>query len=349
MERGIMKMRKAVLRSPGEVEIMEVDVPKCPDGGVVVKVQACAICGTDVESFLHGQRMSQLPPDLGHELTGIVSMVGQGDHSFTEGDRVVLNQSVPCGECPDCEKGYENLCDRTIRIGGGFADYVEIPAMAVQKGNLLKMPEELSFQTGTLTEALAAVVNGHELIDIRLGDTVLVIGAGAVGCLHCQLAKAKGALRVILSDINGRRLNDAGEVSGADLLINSSAEDLVSRIKHETQGLGVEKVIVACSSGAAQEEALQVVAKRGIVSLFGFTLKEWPWIKFDSNDCHCREFFVTGAFAYSRRQFKLALDLLTRGIVKPAQLITHVLPLEKVVEAMEIMKQGSGLKVLVGF
>ena len=142
------------------------EMPLCPDGGVVVKVEACAVCGTDVENFLHGQRMSQLPPDLGHELTGVVSEVGSGSHHFVVGDRVALNQSVPCGECTDCENGYENLCDHTTRIGGGFAEYIPIPALAIQSGNLLKIPDDLSFRAGTHAEALAAVVNSHELIDI---------------------------------------------------------------------------------------------------------------------------------------------------------------------------------------
>jgi L-iditol 2-dehydrogenase len=342
-----MKMKKAVLRGPGQVEVVEIDVPQCPDGGVVVKVEACAVCGTDVENYLHGQRMSQLPPDLGHELTGIVSDVGDGNQHFRVGDRVALNQSVPCGECTDCENGYENLCDHTTRVGGGFSEYIPIPALAVQSGNLLLMPAELSFRAGTHAEALAAVVNSHELIDVKLGDTVLVIGAGAVGCLHCQLAKAEGASRIILSDINAERLNLIKELSGADIIINSSAEDLEARIKDETGGLGVAKIIVACSSGAAQEQALRLVAKRGTVSMFGFTHKEWPWIKFDSNDCHYREFFVTGAFAYSRKQFKLALDLLARGVTKTEQLNTHMFPLDRAVEALETMKQGAGLKVLV--
>ena len=342
-----MKMKKAVLQGPGEVEVVEMDVPKCPDGGVVVKVEACAVCGTDVENYLHGQRMSQLPPDLGHELTGVVAEIGKGVNSFSVGDRVALNQSVPCGECPDCENGYENLCDHTTRVGGGFGEYISIPALAVQSGNLLKIPDDLSFRAGTHAEALAAVVNSHELIDVKLGDTVLVIGAGAVGCLHCQLAKAEGASRIILSDINAERLNMISELSGADLIIDSSAEDLETRVKEETSGHGVDRVIVACSSGVAQEQALRMVAKRGTVSMFGFTHKEWPWIKFDSNECHYREFFVTGAFAYSRKQFKLALDLLGRGVIETEALNTDVFPLDRAVEALKTMKQGAGLKVLV--
>ncbi|MGD1973554.1 MAG: zinc-binding dehydrogenase [Desulfobacterales bacterium] len=342
-----MKIKKAVLQGPGQVEVVEMDMPKCPEDGVVVKLEACAVCGTDVENFLHGQRMSQLPPDLGHELTGVISEVANGTYHYAVGDRVALNQSVPCGDCVDCENGYENLCDHTTRIGGGFAEYIPIPALAIESGNLLKMPDDLSFRDGTHAEALAAVVNSHELINIKLGDTVLVIGAGAVGCLHCQLAKAAGASRVILSDINAERLNLISEISEADLIINSSTDDLEAKIKDLTSGQGVDKVIVACSSGVAQEQALRMVAKRGTVSMFGFTHKEWPWIKFDSNDCHYREFFVTGAFAYSRKQFKMALDLLARGIVKTEQLNTHVFPLDRVVEALETMKQGIGLKILV--
>jgi L-iditol 2-dehydrogenase len=340
-------MRKAVLRGPEVVEIVNVDLPECPEGGVIVKVEACAVCGTDVESYFHGQRMAQLPTELGHELSGTIRLVGGGVHSFKVGDRVVLNQSVPCGQCPDCEKGHENLCDRTLRIGGGFADYIEIPPVVLSKGNLLRLPDSVSFPAATLTEAFAAVVHAQELLDVRLGDTVLVIGAGAGGCLHGQLAKARGAMKVIQADINGERLRTAQEVSGVDLLIDSSSEDLVSRVRKETNGLGVDKVIVACSSGAAQEQALQSVAKRGMVSLFGFTTKDTPWIKFDSNACHYREYFVTGAFAYSRYQFKVALDLIAHGVIRSDRLITHVFPLEAVAEALCLMKRGAGLKTII--
>lgn len=342
-----MKMKKAVLRGPGQVEIVEMDAPQCPEGGVIVKVVSCAVCGTDVENYLHGQRMSQLPPDLGHELTGEVTAVDSTVTHFAVGDRVALNQSVPCGECPDCENGHENLCDHTTRIGGGFGEYVAIPAVAVQSGNLLKMPDSLSYRAGTHAEALAAVINCSEIMDIKLGDTVLVVGAGAVGILHCQLAKTAGAIQVILSDVNQERLDSALELSRADLTINSAEENLEERIKELTSGEGIDKIIVACSSGAAQEEAIKVVAKRGYVCMFGFTHKQWPWIKFDSNDCHYREFFVTGAFAYSRKQFKLALDLLASGAIQTDKLNTHMLPLERSVEALEAMNKGEGLKVLV--
>lgn len=342
-----MKMKKAVLRGPAKVEIVEMDVPQCPEGGVIIKVRSCAVCGTDVENYLHGQRMSQLPPDLGHELTGEITEIDSAVTTFAVGDRVALNQSVPCGECPDCENGYENLCDHTTRVGGGFGEYIAIPSVAVRSGNLLKMPEDLSYRAGTHAEALAAVVNCAEIMNIKLGDTVLVIGAGAVGILHCQLAKTAGATNVILSDVNQERLDVALELSRADLTINSAEENLEDRVKELTAGRGIDKIIVACSSGVAQEQAVRIVAKRGYVCMFGFTHKDWPWIKFDSNDCHYREFFVTGAFAYSRKQFKLALDLLASGAIQTDKLNTHLLPLSGTVDALEAMNKGEGLKVLV--
>jgi L-iditol 2-dehydrogenase len=340
-------MRKAVLRGAGCLEIVETEMPSCREGGAVVKVEACAICGTDVESFIHGQRMAQLPPQLGHELSGVVVSLSHGVDLLSVGDRVVFNQSVPCGECADCGRGYENLCDRTIRVGGGFAEYIEIPPFALQRGNLLKMPDALSFRAATLTEALAAVVNGQDLLDITLGDTVLVIGAGAVGCLHGQLAKVRGATKVIQADIKRERLEAARDVSRADVFLDSSSEHWHRRVQEETDGRGADKVIVACSSGRAQEEALQLVSKRGRVSYFGFTSKDTPWIKFDSNSCHYREYFVTGAFAYPRRQFKLALDLVTRGTVKAEGLVTHVYPLDQLARGMETMRQGLGLKIVI--
>jgi L-iditol 2-dehydrogenase len=130
-------------------------------------------------------------------------------------------------------------------------------------------------------------------------------------------------------------------------MINTAETKLQKAIEDLTYTQGIDKVIVACSSGTAQEEAIGVVAKRGYVCMFGFTHKEWPWIKFDSNDCHYREYFVTGAFAYSRKQFKLALDLLASGVIQTDKLNTHLMPLESSVEALEAMKNGEGLKVLI--
>ena len=344
-----MKMKKAVLLGPGQVEVQSVAIPTAPAGGVVVKVASCAVCGTDVETYLHGQRHSQLPTDLGHELTGTVTEVGTGENIFSVGDRVALNQSIPCGTCEDCEDGYENLCDHTTRIGGGFGEYVAIPELAIVKGNLLKIDDSLSFRDGVHAEALAAVVNCNELLDINLRDTVLVIGAGPVGFLHAQLAKVSGAAKVIITDLNQERLDVAKELSRADVLINGSVENLEKRLKEETNGRGPSKVIVANSNGNAQEQGMRVVAKRGIVSMFGFTHKEWAHIKFDSNDCHYREFFVTGAFAYSRKQFRMALDLLASGAITVEAMNTHIMPIEQVVEAMDNMKAGQGMKTLVDF
>jgi len=343
-------MRAAVLEQVGRMVIKEVPDPGCPAGGLLLRIGACAVCGTDIKVYRHGHRFIVPPRITGHELAGTVVEVGKGVRGFAVGDRVACAAVVPCGECYYCRRGIQGMCDDLRAMGyhydGGFAPYMAIPERAVRNGCVNKVPDRLSLEEAALAEPLACCVNGQELCDIRPGHTVAVVGAGPIGCMHVELARSQGATKIILIDISEERLKMSSFVE-PDVSVNSSKEDPIEAVMGATEGRGADVVIVACSSGKAQEQSLSLVAKRGVVDFFGGLPKDRPCIQFDSNLIHYREFKVVGNTGSSPQQNEVALRLLGAGKVRAARLISHRFPVEKTIEAIETAERGEGLKVIV--
>ncbi len=343
-------MKAAVYLGPEKIKIEEMPIPKPKEGEVLLKVKACAICGTDVRIYSFGQANVKPPQIIGHEIAGIIKEVGGKVKGYKEGERVVLVTSVGCGRCEFCLQGRPNICPQTKAIGyfysGGFTEYMIVPEEAVNKGNILKIPEGLSFVEASLVEPLSCCINGQEYLNIKIGETVVVIGAGPIGCLHTQLAKVSGATKVILTDLSGERLNLAQRVE-ADIYINASRENQIKRVLEETNGEGAEVIIVACPSSRAQEEALLMSKIRGRVSFFGGLPHERSHISFDSNIIHYKEISVYGSFASAHLQFKKALSLLASKKVKAERFITHKFPLKKIEEGIKMVKEGKTLKAVI--
>ncbi len=343
-------MKAAVLKDVGKLSIEEMDVPACPDGGLLIEVKACAICGTDLKCARHGHRLIQFPRVIGHEVSGIVREVGSAVSGYAAGDRVVVAPAVPCGQCFYCWRGMQSMCDSLTAIGyhydGGFAEMMAVPPSAVRAGCVNLIPGGVSFEEAAIAEPLACCINAEEITPVRTGSAVVVIGAGAVGCYHVMLACSRGAGRVILIDISAQRLEMA-RFAGADLSIDASKSDVVSMVLEETGGRGADLVITACSSGKAQEQGLAMVAKRGAVNLFGGLPKGDSVIAFDSNLPHYREFMVAGTHGSAPRHNKLALELIASGRVPAGRLVTHRLALEELPRGMEILEKGEGLKVII--
>ena len=344
-------MKAALLREVGSMEITDVPVPECPPDGLLMRVHSCAVCGTDVKVYRHGHRLIVPPRITGHELAGEIVEVGKDVTGFEVGQRVAVAPAVPCGKCRYCRRGIQSMCDDLTAIGymcdGGFAEFMAVPPLAVANGCVNSVPENVSYEEASLTEPLACCINAHELAWVGLGQTVVVIGAGPIGCLNVQLARARGATRTILMDISDRRLELSRWVN-ADLCLNSLEEDAAARIIDETEGVGADIVIVACSSGKAQEQALDMVAKRGVVNFFGGLPKDDPYINFNSNLTHYREFYIVGNHGSTPRQNALALDLIAAGKIDARSLITHRLNISRTIEGIEITERGEGLKVLIG-
>ena len=343
-------MKAALLTGVQNFELREVPNPQPPRGGLTVKVETCAICGTDVKMYKYGYSAAKLPLIPGHELAGTIAQVGEGIQGYREGERVVIAPNIPCGTCFYCERGMQTSCDRLQTIGvhrdGGFAQYVMIPLQAVKQRCVIPILKGVSFEEAALIDPASCAINACELSRVKVGDVVVVIGAGPVGCLNVEVCRAFGAQKIILVQRSLPRLKQA-EFTGANVYISPLREDVVERVMQETGGRGADVVIVACGSGEAQQQALEIVAKRGNVNLFGGLPKDSPFIKFNSNLIHYKEAFVIGTHGGSTRQCKIALDMIISGKIKAEEYVSYRLGLSDFLQAIKLAEERKGLKIFV--
>ena len=344
-------MNVARLYAPGDLRVEEADVPEPGPGEITIRVQTCAMCGTDAKIFHHGHHNISLPRVLGHEIAGEVAEVGSGVDGWAPGDRVQIIAAIPCGACLYCRRGQETVCENlesmAYQYEGAFAEFMRVPKKVLDRDGVNRIQEHVSYEAAALTEPLACVLNGQEIAGVGKEDEVVILGAGPIGCLHVRLARARGARSVTLIDVNQLRLDLAAR-SEPDAMINGSEEDAVETVRKLTDGRGADVVITATGAGPAQEQALEMAARRGRISLFGGLPKDKPIIRFDSNLVHYRELFVVGAYGSAPRHNRDALGLISSGDVVVDDLITHRLPLDEVKEGIGTVTTGEGLKVVVG-
>ena len=343
-------MKTALLVRLSLLELREVETPRPEPGDVIVQVKACGVCGSDLRTFLHGHAHVTFPATLGHEFAGVVTEVGAGVQGFVPGDHVVASPAVPCGHCPECIAGRYNRCDDLLSIGedlpGGFAEYVRVPVQAVSRGGVVRLPVDLSFEAATLAEPLSCVLNGQELVGVGIGDTVVVIGLGPIGCMHLVMARLRGAQRIIGVEKSMERLEMAKRFH-ADLHVNALTEDPVAAVQKATHGRGAEVVVVACPSHEAQQQALAMSAKGGRISLFGGLPRDNPTVLLDTNRIHYREILVIGAFGATFRTLRKAAGLMSSGAIPSDLLISHRFPLERISDAFAVAARPDSLRVIV--
>jgi L-iditol 2-dehydrogenase len=259
--------------------------------------------------------------------------------------------AVPCGQCPDCLRGWNTICPNQTSVGyqyeGGFAEYLIVPHEVLRVDGLNRIPDGIGFDEASMAEPFACAINSQELARVGPGDDVVVIGAGPIGCLHVRLARARGAARVFLVELNRQRLDMSAAVVVPDAAICGSEVDPVATILELTNGRGVDVAITAAASGQAQEDALRMLARRGRLSLFGGLPKDKPTITLDSNLVHYSELTVVGVNGSSPDHNKQALALMGSGKVPVKDLITHRLPLDRVLDAIDIVSRGEGIKVTI--
>ncbi|MDD4146322.1 MAG: alcohol dehydrogenase catalytic domain-containing protein [Clostridia bacterium] len=344
-------MDAVVLRAPNEFEVEKVEKPACPKDGLVLKVMAVGLCGSDVRTFGFGHPKVTLPHTIGHEVTGTVEEVGKEVTKFKVGDRVVVNPIIPCGECAYCKMGLGNQCSNLIVVGtqipGGYAQYVAIPKLALENDCVLKISADLAFEYAPLAETLSSVISAQKYAGVGAGDTVVIIGSGPIGCLHSEVAKIRGAKKVIISEISDSRLDIARNFTAIDVFVNPLKENLQEVILKETNALGADVVICANPVGKTQEQAFELVRSRGKIIFFGGLPKNNCHITVDSNDVHYREIAIFGAYAYVPDAFKEALEYIENGKIPSEKFVTNVLPLKKIKEGIKIIKQGLGIKIVL--
>lgn len=350
-------MRAAVWNGPGAMSIGSAPDARCPTGGVLLRVLACGICGTDVRSFYNGDRRIAPPWVLGHEISGeLVEIGAQAEREVSEaglgvGDVVHCISTLWCGRCRMCRGGFENLCLHGELMGfdhpGAYAEHVAIPRIALK--NLFKIPPGLSPAHATFADPLSDVICGHKDLGITLDEVVVVIGAGPVGTAHAALARLQGAAQVLLLERTAQRLELARAILTDERVsyVDTAEEDAAAAVMRATDSFGADVVIVACSSDAAQEQAMELAAPRGRVLFFGGLPKGTTAIRFPSNVLHYKEVQVHGSYASRHRDQVRALDMLAADAGGIRAVVSEIIPLEDTPAAFDRIRSGGALKLVV--
>jgi L-iditol 2-dehydrogenase len=331
-------------------ELEEVPVPEVPDGGFLLKVVACGLCGSDLRTLRSGHRRVTFPWIIGHEICGTVVKVGKRyEGRWKEGDLLAVGPVVYCGNCDFCIQGQYELCENYREIAqawpGGFAEYVAIPEEAVKLGTIWPVPEGLDPAFAAISEPVSSCVNAQDRGNIKLGDTVVIIGAGPVGYIHTSLARARGADKIIIADIVEERLKLA-EAFKVDITINAANKDLVQEVLRLTHGKGAEVVITATPAPLAVVQAVEMARKGGRILVFGGLPKDNSKPGVDINTIHYNALYLMGATTFAPRHQRTALQLMASGRIPADKLVTHRFPLAEFKKGAKMALEGKVLKAV---
>ena len=338
-------MRVAVWYSNRDVRVEERPTPRIGPGELLVRVEACGICGSDVMEWY---RLDRAPLVLGHEIGGQVVAVGEGVVRYKEGDRVTAAHHVPCNTCHYCLSGHHTVCDTLRRTNfdpGGLAEYVRLPAINVDRGVFL-LPDEVSYREATLVEPLACVVRAQRVAKVQPGQSLLVIGSGIAGLLHIQLARISGVGRIIATDINDYRL-EAARRFGADFAFQAG-KDLPDRLRQINQGRLADRVMVCTGAQSALRQALQCVERDGTVLFFAPT-DSGVTVPLSINELFWRnEITLTTSYAGSPADYAAAVELVRDHRALMREMITHSLGLAETGLGFQLVAEArDSLKVIV--
>jgi L-iditol 2-dehydrogenase len=342
-------MQVAVQTAPRTLEVREIPDPMTPSDGLVLRVKAVGVCGSDLRRWRQGVDAHEFVP--GHEVAGIVESVGPEVTRYGVGDRLAIGPDIHCGECWYCQRGLYNICDNTQFLGitpaypGGFAEKMVLPAEALSRGIVNPIPEGVAYEIAAMAEPCSSVLASHIKTNTSLNDTVVVIGAGPIGMLLVATARARGARAFIV--VRSETRCQLAQRFEPDAIIDLRHDDMIQRTLALTDGLGADIVICANPSVETQTAAVHMTRKGGKIVLFGGVPKRQPMASLDSNLLHYGEREVIGAFSYHPIMHAMALDLYRQGTIPIERLITHRFGLDRVAEAFETANSGVGLKVLV--
>jgi L-iditol 2-dehydrogenase len=343
-------MLAAVFHRPGVMDVTEVETPEITADEVLIKVGANTICGTDVRIF-RGEKTKgvPLPAILGHEVAGHVYQVGRNVRGYEVGMPVAMAPVIACHRCYYCQHDMENICPNQRIVGyevkGGLSEYVRIPADAVAAGNLFVAQQDLPSEYLALAEPLACCVNGHHRSHIAMNSTVLIMGAGPIGLFHMQLALLAGARTVIVSEPSASRRAVASQF-GATITIDPTTQDLASLVADQTDGLGVDSVILCIGVPKLVNDALNLARQGGYINLFaGLAAKGWAEI--EANLIHYKELQVTGTANSRRADYQQALQLIESGRINVEAMVTDRYSLKEAREALDKAASGEGIKIAV--
>lgn len=330
---GVDAVQAVVFRKPNVVAVEEVPTPSVKPHEVLVRVEAAGVCGTDIH-LMEGGYEPKYPLIPGHEFSGVVAEVGSLVTSCKPGDRVTVDPNLYCDRCYYCRRDMQNHCEAWEAIGvtlpGAFAEYVAVPEASVHGIG------SLDFTAGAFVEPLACVVYGQRRARVRMGDSVLIHGAGPIGLLHLQMAKHSGCTNVTVTDLRTERLELAKQL-GADYVLHAAQGD-VDRALRDIEPRGFDLVIDATGVPSVVEEALRHVKTGGRFLLFGVCPNE-STIRWSPYEIYRRDLEIIGAFAL-RKTFQPAIELLETKAIQVTPLVGTVVGLKELPDALELMRQG---------
>lgn len=342
-------MRALRLYGPSDVRIDDISIPTINEQELLLKIDSCSICGSDFRNVRAGgsSHGMDLPRVLGHELVGTIVEVGdKWRNQFNVGEQVVVGAIVPCGRCTLCVFGHPNQCRTKKAIAyqydGAFAEYMRVPEQSIRSGNVIKVAahhESLRPQLA-LSEPLSCAINGQEISQVTLADSIVIVGCGPLGYFHIQLAKIKGCTNIICIDLDQHRLNLAKQV-GADHIFSPKEVDLKEAIFKVTDGIGANVIMIAAPDPQVVQHSLDWVAPRGRINIFGGMPQDHKGASFNLNKIHYQEITIQGTSDSTPKHLHQAMELIITNRIKTDFMITKKIGLT---EAKETLVQRPDLK-----
>jgi len=329
-------MRVAMYYNNKDVRLEELPKPQISDVELLVKVMASGICGSDV---LEWYRVKKAPLVLGHEITGEVVQVGKQVKNYKVGDRVFVSHHVPCNTCYYCLNENHTVCETlhtTNYYPGGFAEFIRVPSVNVERGVFL-LPDEISFEEGTFIEPLACVLRGQRMIQLKAGQSVLILGAGISGLLHLLVGRAQGVGRISVTDISEYRLKMAKEL-GADSVINAK-DDVVTLLAKANHNRLADQVIICTGATSAFMQSLQCVDRAGTILCFAAT-EPGVTLPVPVNDFWRKSIKIVHSYGASPVDITQAIELLRAKVIDVKKLITHSLKLSAAAKGFKLASEA---------
>jgi len=344
-------MKAAVLYGKEDVRVEETQPQPLKPGEVRIRIEAALTCGTDLKVFKRGYHAKMIVPPavFGHELAGVISEVQSPkpkvqSPEWRAGDRVVVANSAPCGECFHCKHHQENICDDLLFLNGAYAESIVVPARIVQK-NLLRLKDSTAFKDAALMEPLACVVQGIDDVKARAGQHILVLGAGPIGLMFVALAKNLGC-NVTVAGRRAARL-EAAKKLGADHVIDiGDGNNLVAKVRKASTEL-FDIVIEAVGQPAVWEASVHLVRKGGTVNFFG-GCPSGTTVTLDTTLIHYSDLTLLASFHHTPRTIRRALEFIEAGVIKAADFVNGECSLNDLPQLLKSMTEGNrAVKTLV--
>jgi threonine dehydrogenase-like Zn-dependent dehydrogenase len=333
-------------------KVTDVPVPAIGDGDALLRVEAASICGTDTKMIKHGHRKLADGQTivLGHEFVGTIEKVGSAVKGLKTGLRVGVAPNIGCGHCEMCARGLTNMCPSYSAFGidrdGAQAEYVQVPASCIAQGSVIPIAGDVSVEQACMAEPLSCAISGVRAAQVKLGDVVIVYGAGPMGLLNAMVAAVSGAARVVVVDRNDGRLETARQCGATDV-INSAKRPVADWVKAETNGRGVDAIITAVPVAELQTEAIGLLASYGRLCLFAGLPRGSDPVPLDTNAIHYKQLIVTGMTGGSPADYRDAMKMIETRRIDVSRVISDTFPMRQMQAAYDRVVSGQGMKVVI--